>query len=141
VVTGGLLVSTLYDRRYHDATWMLPILAAGLWHTLLYSTIRPALYSLGKTQYNAVGNIFYLTAIVAALPLGYALAGLKGVVIAVAAGDFPLYIVNVYGASKEGVSTWRQDLKATLVMAAFLLAGFALRDATALGAIIRGFAR
>jgi O-antigen/teichoic acid export membrane protein len=127
VMTGDLLVSKLYDKRYYEATWMLPILAIGLWHTLLYSTIRPALYSVGRTQYNAVGNMLYLTAIMVALPLGYAAGGLKGVVIAVAAGDFPLYLVNVYGASREGVSTWEQDLKATVLLAAFLALGFALR--------------
>jgi hypothetical protein len=50
-----------------------------------------------------------------------------GAVIAVAAGDLPLYFVTVTGASREGVSTWRLDLKATAFFLALLGLGLALR--------------
>jgi O-antigen/teichoic acid export membrane protein len=33
---GGFLVTRMYDRRYHAASWMVPVLALGLWHTLMY---------------------------------------------------------------------------------------------------------
>jgi hypothetical protein len=48
-------------------------------------------------------------------------------VVAVAAGDLPLYFVTVTGASREGVSTWRQDLKATVFFLVLLSLGLALR--------------
>jgi hypothetical protein len=50
-----------------------------------------------------------------------------GAVVAVAAGDFPLYIVTVVGASREGVSTWKQDLAATGVFIVLLGTGLLLR--------------
>lgn len=124
---GGFLVTRMYDKRYHDASWMVPILALGLWHTLMYATTMPALLSLGKSQYGAMGNFAYFAAIVLAIPAGFYFGGMPGAVIAVAAGDFPLYVVLVSGASREGVSTWRQDIQTTAAFAAMVAAGFLIR--------------
>jgi O-antigen/teichoic acid export membrane protein len=124
---GGFLVTRMYDSRYHAASWMVPVLAIGLWHTLLYSTTMPALLSLGKSHYGAIGNATYFVAIITAIPLGFHFFGMFGAVIAVAAGDFPLYCVLVAGASREGVSTWRQDLQATGIFLILLSAGLLLR--------------
>ncbi len=126
---GGPLVKKMYDHRYHGAAWMVPILALGLWHTMLYATTMPALFSLGKSRYAAIGNASYCFAVIAAIPLGFHFFGMPGAVVAVAAGDLPLYFVTVTGASKEGVSTWRQDLMATGVFVALLAVAFAIRIA------------
>jgi O-antigen/teichoic acid export membrane protein len=127
VYIGGFLVTKMYDSRYHGASWMVPVLALGLWHTLMYSTTLPALLSLGKSRYQATGNGAYFVAIVTAIPLAFHFFGMFGAVVAVAAGDLPMYFVMVTGASREGVSTWRQDLKATGIFLALLGMGFALR--------------
>jgi O-antigen/teichoic acid export membrane protein len=126
---GGFLVTKMYDKRYHDASWMVPVLALGLWHTLMYATTMPALLSLGKSHYGAIGNASYFVAIILAIPAGFYFFGMFGAVVAVAAGDFPLYVVLVAGASREGVSTWRQDLQATAAFLAMLAAGFGMRFA------------
>jgi O-antigen/teichoic acid export membrane protein len=127
VYLGGFLVSKMYDSRYHAATWMVPVLALGLWHTLLYATTMPALLSLGKSKYQAIGNAYYCVAVLIAIPVGFHFFGMFGAVVAVAAGDLPFYFVSVTGASREGVSTWRQDLQATAVFLVFLEVGFILR--------------
>jgi O-antigen/teichoic acid export membrane protein len=127
VYLGGFLVSKIYDRRYHDASWMVPLLALGLWHTLMYATTMPALLSLGKSQYQAIGNALYCVSVIAAIPVGFHFFGMFGAVIAVAAGDLPMYFVLVTAASREGVSTWRQDLEATGVFVTLLCLGFVLR--------------
>jgi O-antigen/teichoic acid export membrane protein len=127
VYMGGFLVTKMYDPRYHAAAWMVPILALGLWHTLLYATTMPALLTLGKSKYQAVGNGFYCVAVLAAIPIAFHFYGMFGAVIAVAAGDLPFYFVLVTGASREGVSTWRQDLQATAIFLSLLGVGFALR--------------
>jgi len=127
VYLGGFAVSKIYDRRYHAASWMVPILALGLWHTMLYATTMPALLSLGKSQYYAIGNAFYCVSSFAAIPVGFHFFGMFGAVIAVAAGDLPMYFVLVTGASREGVSTWRQDLETTGVFVTLLCLGFVLR--------------
>jgi len=128
VFAGGFLVTKMYDSRYHAASWMVPVLALGLWHTLMYATTMPALFTLGKSQYAAIGNASYCIAVIAAIPLGFHFFGMFGAVVAVAAGDFPLYVVTVTGASREGVSTWRQDLLTTAIFVALLGAGFAVKS-------------
>jgi O-antigen/teichoic acid export membrane protein len=129
VFCGGFLVSKMYDHRYSDATWMVPILALGLWHTLMYATTMPALLSLGKSKYGAMGNAAYCFAVILAIPIGFSIWGMPGAVVAVAAGDFPLYLVLVTGASREGVSTWRQDLQATGAFLVMLAVGYGIRRA------------
>ena len=42
------------------------------------------------------------------------LYGLLGAVIAVAAGDLPLYVVTQFGATREGVKPLWQDLQLTV---------------------------
>jgi O-antigen/teichoic acid export membrane protein len=124
---GGFLVTKMYDSRYHAASWMVPVLALGLWHTLMYSTTLPALLSLGKSSYQATGNAAYFVAIVTAIPLGFYFFGMFGAVVAVAAGDLPMYFVMVRGASRESVSTWRQDLQATGIFLVLLGIGLGIR--------------
>lgn len=126
---GGPLIKMMYPRSFHGASWMVPILALGLWHTMLYATTMPALFSLGKSRYAAIGNASYCFAVIASIPLGFHFFGMLGAVVAVAAGDLPLYFVTMTGASKEGVSTWRQDLLGTGVFVLLLFVGLAIRIA------------
>jgi O-antigen/teichoic acid export membrane protein len=127
VVWGHLLIIKLYDPRYRQAAWMIPILALGLWQTLLYQTTAPVLFSLGKTKYNALGNAAYCVTMLAGIPISFHFFGLRGAVIAVAAGDFPLYAVTQFGARREGVSPFGQDLKATAIFLGLLCGFFAMR--------------
>jgi O-antigen/teichoic acid export membrane protein len=127
VVWGDLLILKFYPARYHEGSWMIPVLAVGLWHTLLYTTTQPVLFSLGKSTYNAVGNALYCAAMLTGIPLGFRFFGMPGAVVAVAAGDLPLYIVTQFGAQREGVRPLRQDLLLTMLFLALLALGFALR--------------
>lgn len=124
---GGILVARMYDQRYYAAAWMVPVLALGLWHTLMYQTTMPALLSLGKSQYQAIGNALYCVTVLVAIPLFFHLNGMFGAVVAVAASDLPFYFVLVAGASREGISTWKQDLLATGFLLILLGLGLVLR--------------
>lgn len=126
---GGFVVTKVYDHRYFEASWMVPVLALGLWHTLMYATTFPALMALGKSNYGAIGNGAYFIAIATAIPVGFHFFGMFGGVVAVAAGDLPLYVVGVSGASREGVSTWKQDIQMTIVFLGLLGIGQAIRYA------------
>jgi O-antigen/teichoic acid export membrane protein len=119
---GALLITHLYDHRYHEAAWMVPILVLGLWNTLLYQTIDPALYALGKPKYNAIGHAVYCIIICSAIPIAFHFFGMFGAVVAVAAGDFPVYLVVQFGATREGLRPLRQDLKTTAIFIATILA-------------------
>jgi O-antigen/teichoic acid export membrane protein len=124
VIWGNLLVLKLYDHRYHEAAWMIPIFALGLWHTILCQTTFPVLLSLGKSKYSAMANAPYCLAIVIGVPLAFHFFGMKGAVIAVAAGDFPFYVVNQIGVTRAGIRPFRQDLQMTAVFISMLLALF-----------------
>jgi O-antigen/teichoic acid export membrane protein len=127
VIWGDLIVHLLYKPAYAAAAWMVPILALGLWQTLLYMTTSPVLLSLGKSKYNAVGNAAWCLTMIVAIPLSFHLWGLKGIVCAVAAGDFPLYCVFLFGAIREGIRPQKQDLEMTAVFLAMLALEFAVR--------------
>jgi O-antigen/teichoic acid export membrane protein len=124
---GGLFVKYAYNQRYHEAIWMVPILALGLWHTLMYSTSKEILVAVGKTHYNAIGTALFAVAMFTFLPLGFHFFGMKGAVVSVAAGDLPLYVVLSIGVAREKVSLWRQDALATGIFLAFLALVYGLR--------------
>jgi O-antigen/teichoic acid export membrane protein len=121
VTWGDLLIIHLYDHRYHEAAWMIPILALGLWQTLLYQTTFPVLLSMGKAKYNAFGNAAYCGAICLGLPLAFHFFKMHGAVIAVAAGDFPLYLAIQFGLMRHGLKLWLQDLRMTAIFVSILL--------------------
>ncbi|NEQ26321.1 MAG: oligosaccharide flippase family protein, partial [Microcoleus sp. SIO2G3] len=110
---GDRIILLLYDSRYHDAAWMLPILAIGIWPRLLCATIEPVLFSIGQVQYTTLGNLCRFVFTVAAIFLGYAWLGTVGAVIGVALNDLLYYIVVCYGLRREGFGCLSQDLRAT----------------------------
>jgi O-antigen/teichoic acid export membrane protein len=113
---GDLLISKLYDKRYFQATWILPILALGVWPNLLYQSGVEALLGVGKPQYQAICQFFKSIYMCIALPLGFYWFGLLGFVVAVAINDLGLYALVVYGLWKEKLSFSKQDLSCTLIL-------------------------
>jgi O-antigen/teichoic acid export membrane protein len=135
ICTGDIFIRHVYDKRYQDAAWMIGIFAIGLWHTLLYNTITPAIMSLQKAHYNALGNLLYCGALFVLLPLGYTYLGLGmvGAVAAVAISDLPVYFVNVYASYRQGVGMLRQDGLMTVFFLATLAIGLTVRHAFGVG--------
>jgi O-antigen/teichoic acid export membrane protein len=133
ICLGDVFVLHVYRPAYHDAAWMIAIFGVGLWHTLLYSTITPAIFSLQKAHYNALGYLFYCITLFVLLPLGFMKFGLAGAVAAVAVSDLPMYFVNVFASQRQGLGTLRQDSYMTAFFVGTLAAGFAIRHAFGLG--------
>ncbi len=127
ISTGDLFLRSVYDQRYHGACWMIAILALGLWHTLLYSTIGPAIFALQKSHYNAIAQLGYCVTLFVALPLGFHYYGMMGAVVAIAASDLPMYAIYSWSAIREGLSCLRQDAWTTAVFAITLMAALELR--------------
>ncbi|GET39417.1 oligosaccharide flippase family protein [Microseira wollei] len=115
---GDRLVFILYKSNYHEAGWMVPIIALGIWHTSLYFTTFPALLALGNARYNPPGSLLAFMTIAIGLPLAFSQFGLVGAMFVIAFYDLPLYAVNMYGLWREGLICLGQDLVAT---ALFLL--------------------
>jgi O-antigen/teichoic acid export membrane protein len=113
---GDVLILGLYDRRYEDAAWMLPILALGIWPNVLVATISPALLAIGQPLYAAWGNFAKFCYMAIALPLGFFFWGVPGAIIVVACNDFPFYLVVSYGLWRENLTAIAQDLQTTLLL-------------------------
>ncbi|MGB6295059.1 MAG: oligosaccharide flippase family protein [Rivularia sp. (in: cyanobacteria)] len=120
VTVGDLVIGTLYDDRYIQATWMMPILSSGIWFSLLFYTISPALLAIGKPLYLAQSNLARFVMIGLGLPLSYYKFGLIGAIIVIAVGDLPLYFVNLYGLWQEQLCCFAQDIQTTIVYLAIL---------------------
>ncbi len=110
---GDFLVAFLYDKRYADATWMMPILCSGIWFSLLFYTISPALLAISKPLYSAQSNFARFGVIILGVPLAYYSFGTLGAIIVIAFSDLPLYIVNLYGLWQEKLFCFTQDVQAT----------------------------
>ena len=130
ICTGDLFILHVYDKRYAGAAWMVAVLAAGLWHTLLYSTLSPAIMALQKSHYNAIAYAAYCVTLFIFLPVGFHYYGIVGATIGVAASDLPVYIIYLIGAAREGIYVWRQDVWTTCAFAGILALGLVLRHLT-----------
>lgn len=117
---GDFLILFLYDERYNQAAWMLPILAIGLWPLLLSITINNVLFAIGKPIYVAIGNAFKFVYMIALLPLAYSKMGIGGAIFVVAFNDILPYCVVNYGLWKENLSGLKQDLVATFLLLGLL---------------------
>jgi O-antigen/teichoic acid export membrane protein len=128
---GDFLITTLYDERYYQATWILPILAFGLWPLMLSLTTDKALLVIGRHYYLACGNMLKFIYILIGLPLGFKLHGILGAVIVIALNDLPVYGASAYGLWREKLSTLKQDLLATLILLGLI--GLTLTTRSSLG--------
>jgi O-antigen/teichoic acid export membrane protein len=113
---GDALIRVLYDQRYHEATWMLPVLALGIWPRLLCNTIEPVLFAIGKPQYTAAANLSRFICTAVGISIGFSLFGLPGAVIGVALNDLCYYCVISYGLQQEKLSACKQDFIATGIL-------------------------
>ena len=125
VALGDIVIEILYDSRYKEATWMMPILCVGIWISVLFYTISPALLAIGKAVYSAQSNLAGFIMVVVGLPLAFFHFGLVGAIIVIALSDLPLYVVNLYGLGREKLSCLAQDIQMTAffigVLSVFLI--------------------
>jgi len=130
---GDFLITLLYDARYVQATWILPILALGLWPLMLSITSDKALLAIGSPNYAAWGNFYKFIYMAIALPLGFHFYGVLGAVIAIAFNDLPFYALTSYGLYREKLSVFKQDIAATLILLGLIGAALAIRYSLGLG--------
>lgn len=107
---GDIVVHVLYDDRYIQGAWILPLLAFGLWPNVLHESIRQALIAVGQPKYEATGQFLKCITVCVGIPIGFYLGGLLGAVLVVMINDLPLYGAVSYGLRNEGLSMVRQDL-------------------------------
>jgi len=130
---GDQLILILYRKEYAAASWMMPLLALGIWHTTLYSIMGSCLLAVGKSQYQAMGNLLTFVNLCISIPLAYHLKGNLGAVIAIALGDLPTYAVINYGLWREGLTSFWQDIQLTGLFVAVLVTIICCRMTFGLG--------
>jgi O-antigen/teichoic acid export membrane protein len=128
VTVGDLVIAVLYDKRYSEATWMMPILCCGVWFSMLFHTISPALLAIGKPLYSAQSNLAGFAMILLGLPFAFFHFGIVGAIIVIALSDMPLYLVNLYGLAREKFSSFAQDIQATAFFIAVLVLFLLIRN-------------
>ncbi|MEL6162602.1 MAG: oligosaccharide flippase family protein, partial [Cyanobacteria bacterium J06628_3] len=133
VTVGDLVINLLYDQRYVAATWMMPILCSGMWFSLLFYTISPALLAIGKPLYSAQSNFARFAIILLAVPIAHQSFGVVGAISVIAFSDVPLYIVNLYGLWQEKLFCLTQDLQTTAFFICFLSLFLFIRYSLGLG--------
>ena len=135
---GDILISALYDKRYAQAAWMMPILALGVWPIILTQTIDPSLFAIGKPRYIAYGCLLSFLCLAMGIPLGFYFMGTVGAVIAVPFNNIPFYGVVAYGLWRERLDCIGQDIKATALFLALLTIMMMGRVSVGLGLPIAG---
>lgn len=127
VAVSDQVILLLYDDRYYDASWMLPLLMLGLWPRILSNMMNPALLALGKPQWNTLGSVLKLVTVVVGLPLAYWYDGLIGAVAVVALSDVPNFVASAIGVAYEKISSPALEMLATVVFVVSLAILLGLR--------------
>ena len=116
VSTADFVIKLLYDRRYHAATWMLPILVIGAWFSMIAALSESTVLGLGKPSVATAANGVRLILLLVALPVSFAMAGLAGSVFTLAVVEAFRYIPLYIGQKREKFSFAGQDLTFTMLM-------------------------
>ncbi len=93
VMLGPWIVQLLLDERYHDAGWMLQLLAVKGAIICMVKPSSACLTASGRPIYGTIARALTLIAVCGGLPLGWYLAGLTGVIWAIALVDLPAAVL------------------------------------------------
>ena len=89
-VLGDDVVRVLYDARYAEAGWILQALCLRVAMSCILDPCETCLFALGHTRYGFLSNVAMTAWIWIAIPVGWWLAGLEGLVIATSLSGVPI---------------------------------------------------
>lgn len=130
---GDIIVLFLYDARYAQAAWMMPLLALGSWFSALFFIANPCLLAIGKPVYSAKSRAFRLVVVTLGILIGFKLAGIFGAILVIALGDFPAYLSIQYSLTQEGIGCFVQDFRSTVLLLSIIGIVLLLRSYVGLG--------
>lgn len=123
MMLGSRIVDVLYDHRYHDAGWMLQVLSIRLIMVASVSNSESCLVALGHPKYSFAENLCRTIAIVVAIPIGWRVAGINGVIWAVALSEVPALIVIWTGMIRHRVFSVAAEARTLLFVGLGVLLG------------------
>ncbi len=113
IVVGNWLIRTLYDDRYTEASWMLPVMAFGtLGHALILS-YDGILLATGNTHWLALLLTIQTSIKFAAIFIGYYLGGQHGVILGLATVTWLQYPADAWCLKRLGY--WQPQIDIPLI--------------------------
>ena len=126
LVCAEWIIALLYDPRYHEAGWMLEVLCVRLLLAATLMNSEVSLVAAGHPKYAVAMNVGRLGWILACIPLGWSVAGIRGVIWAVALSELPVLVVLWHGMMRNRLFSPRVEFRTALFAAVGLALGSAL---------------
>lgn len=126
-VAGEKLIQIIYKPAYHDAGWMLRILAAGSVVGVVNQSAGVIWPALGEFRTNVVIMATQIALSLVAMFAGYALGGTVGFVIGVASVELLIYPVQSFIVHRRKVWQPEVDLPVLAMAGLVILGGVLLR--------------
>jgi O-antigen/teichoic acid export membrane protein len=129
IVTGPTFVRIVFDQRYEDAAWMVPLLAAGAWFQILEHTEDSFLWAFGQSRVSALSNAAKVLSLPVLAPLGYWLGSLadsplEGLIVGFVSTQLVRYVVTAAYIHRLGMPVFRWDLVLTVLVGATAALGW-----------------
>ena len=109
IAVGPTLIRCLYDDRYQEAGWILPMLAVSALFQIFVANASSLLIARGNSRIYALSNAIKVGCLIVFMPLGAYFDGLRGLIAALIAGDMGRYLCAGTAASKYGSPIFRRD--------------------------------
>lgn len=125
-VFGDLLVEWLYDARYHDAGWVIRLLAPGFASAVIAASNGNVLLALGDSFRNMIVQVVRGVLMIICMAGGWSLGGLPGLLVGVSVARVIDYPAFVWGLRRHGVWLWKFDCGVYVLTALVVALGWAV---------------
>jgi O-antigen/teichoic acid export membrane protein len=126
VTAAPALVGLLYDHRYHDAGWMLSVLALGA-IGVRYQIVEECYQVVHRAQFATLASLIRLAALAAGIFVGQRLWGLPGAIAGVALTTFAAWPLAIWFKLRYRVFSWRAEALVVPAVVGGLACGWVLR--------------
>jgi len=123
---GPWLIHVLYDSRYAAAGWILQAFAVRVAMSCLLAPCETLLISMGLSRYSFYLNLARFVWVLLGVPLGWYAGGMRGIVLAVAASEVPVFFVLWPASRAQGMLRLLLELRALGMFAGGVLVGWLL---------------
>gem|GEM_PF-1022442 len=122
IAVSDRIIIVLYDQRYHAAAFMLPILLASIWFSILATLGDSVLMGTRRPAHAARANILKFLFTCVGLPIALHVDGMVAALFVIATADMVRYISQAGSSRAQHLSFLRQDAVLTIALAAMVVA-------------------
>jgi O-antigen/teichoic acid export membrane protein len=120
IFAGGWLIHFLYDKRYEDAAWMLPVMSVGTLGMALTLSYDGLLLATGNTRWMAALLSIQMVIKFSGMIIGYLVGDQVGVIVGLAAVPWLSFPADIWCMKKLGF--WQPEIDLPLIAAGGALA-------------------